>query len=289
METLFGIVVDGVAYGMILFIISVGLSVTLGLMRVVNLAHGAFAMVAGYVASYAAQGLGLPYAVGLVAAILFTVLATLPLEKLLYRRIYGSANELAQVLLTIGLTFVIVAGINYLFGPTLKRIPLPDALLGTVAIGPKSIPVHRAFVIAMGAATVLGLWWLLERTDFGIKLRAAVDDPNMAAALGIRTERLYMATFALGTGLAALGGVLGAELLPLEPYYAIRYIVLFLAVVAVGGAGNILGSAAAALALGIVDTAGKYLIPSFGEFFFYAALILILFRWPHGFFQGRAA
>lgn len=289
METMFGIAVDGVAYGMILFIISVGLSVTLGLMRVVNLAHGAFAMVGGYIASYAAQRFGLPYAAALLVAVALTVAATLPLEKLLYRRIYGTANELGQVLLTIGLTFVIVAGINYLFGPTLKRIPLPDMLLGTVSLGPKAIPTHRAFVIGAGAVTLLGLWWLLERTDFGIRLRAAVDDPAMAAALGIRTERLYMATFALGTGLAALGGVLGAELLPLEPYYAIRYIVLFLAVVAVGGAGSIFGSAAAALALGITDTAGKYLIPNFGEFFFYAALILILFRWPHGFFKGRTA
>lgn len=289
METMFGIAVDGVAYGMILFIISVGLSVTLGLMRVVNLAHGAFAMVGGYVASYAAQSFGLHYAAALAVAVLLTVLVTLPLEKLLYRRIYGTANELGQVLLTIGLTFVIVAGVNYLFGPTLKRIPLPDLLLGTVSLGPKAIPTHRAFVIGMGAVTLLGLWWLLERTDFGIRLRAAVDDPAMAAALGIRTERLYMATFALGSGLAALGGVLGAELLPLEPYYAIRYIVLFLAVVAVGGAGSIFGSAAAALALGITDTAGKYLIPNFGEFFFYAALILILFRWPHGFFKGRTA
>lgn len=289
METLFGIAVDGVAYGMILFIISVGLSVTLGLMRVVNLAHGAFAMVAGYVASYAAQEAGLPYLAALVVAVLLTVVATLPLEKLLYRRIYGSANELQQVLLTIGLTFVIVAGINAIFGPTLKRIPLPDFLTGTLMLGPKAIPAQRAFVIGVGAATIFGLWWLLERTDFGIKLRAAVDDPAMAAALGIRTERLYMATFALGTGLAAMGGVLGAELLPLEPYYAIRYIVLFLAVVAVGGAGSIVGSAGAALALGIIDTAGKYLIPDFGEFFFYAALILILFRWPHGFFQGKSA
>lgn len=289
MATAFGIAVDGIAYGMILFIISVGLSVTLGLMRVVNLAHGAFAMVAGYVASYAVLSFGLPYLAALLLAVVLTVAAALPLERLLYRRIYGSANELAQVLLTIGLTFVIVAGINYLFGPTLKRIPLPELLHGTVSLGPKDIPTHRAFVIGVGAATILGLWWLLERTDFGVRLRAAVDDPDMAAALGIRTERLYTATFALGTGLAAMGGVLGAELLPLEPYYALRYIVLFLAVVAVGGAGSIVGSAAAALTLGVIDTAGKYLIPDFGEFFFYSALILILFRWPHGFFHRGTA
>ena len=289
METVFGIAVDGVAYGMILFIISVGLSVTLGLMRVVNLAHGAFAMVGGYIASSVMQGAGLPYELALVAAVLLTVLLALPLERLLYRRIYGSANELAQVLLTIGLTFVIVAGMNYLFGPTLKRIPLPDYLSGVVMLGPKAISAHRIFVIGAGLTALVGLWWLLERTDFGIRLRAAVDNPGMAAALGIRTERLYAATFALGTGLAAFGGVLGSELLPLEPYYALRYIVLFLAVVAVGGAGSIFGSAAAAVALGVIDTAGKYLIPNFGEFFFYTALILILFRWPHGFFKRGTA
>ncbi|HYH21282.1 MAG TPA: branched-chain amino acid ABC transporter permease [Azospirillum sp.] len=289
MQTVLGIAIDGVAYGMILFIISVGLSVTLGLMRVVNLAHGAFAMVGGYLASFAAQSLGLPFEAAAAGAILLTVALALPLERLLYHRIYGSANELAQVLLTIGLTFVVVAGINYLFGPTLKRIPLPDYMEGVVNLGPKAIPTHRAFVIAVGIAAIAGLWWLLERTDFGVKLRAAVDDPAMAAALGIRTERLYAATFALGVGLAALGGILGAELLPLEPYYAIRYIVLFLAVVAVGGAGSVFGSAGAALALGIIDTAGKYLIPDFGEFFFYAAMILILFRWPNGFFQRRPA
>ncbi|HYD70133.1 branched-chain amino acid ABC transporter permease [Azospirillum sp.] len=289
MQTVLGIAIDGVAYGMILFIISVGLSVTLGLMRVVNLAHGAFAMVGGYLASFAAQRLGLPFEAAAAGAILLTVALALPLERLLYRRIYGSANELAQVLLTIGLTFVVVAGINYLFGPTLKRIPLPGYLEGVVDLGPKAIPTHRAFVIAVGVAAIAGLWWLLERTDFGVKLRAAVDDPAMAAALGIRTERLYAATFALGVGLAALGGILGAELLPLEPYYAIRYIVLFLAVVAVGGAGSVFGSAGAALALGIIDTAGKYLIPDFGEFFFYAAMILILFRWPNGFFRRRTA
>ncbi|NYZ12621.1 branched-chain amino acid ABC transporter permease [Azospirillum sp. RWY-5-1] len=289
MQTVYGIVIDGIAYGMILFIISVGLSVTLGLMRVVNLAHGAFAMVAGYLASYAVQAMGVPYLVALLAVVALTVALALPLERLLYRRIYGSANELAQVLLTIGLTFVVVASVNYIFGPTLKRIPLPEFLTGTVDLGPKEIPAHRAFVIVVGVAALLGLWGLLERTDFGIRLRAAVENPEMAAALGIRTERLYAITFGLGVGLAALGGVLGAELLPLEPYYALRYIVLFLAVVAVGGAGSIFGSAAAALSLGIIDTAGKYLYPSFGEFFFYAAIMIILFRWPHGFFQGKSA
>ncbi len=289
METLIGIAVDGVAYGTILFIISVGLSVMLGLMRVVNLAHGAFAMIAGYVASYAVQSLGLPYGLAVLAAVALTVVVTLPLERLLYRRIYGAGKELPQVLMTIGITFVVIAVVNYIFGPTVKRIPLPEFLTGAVSLGVKTIPAHRAFVILVGAVAVIGLWWLLERTEFGVRLRATVDNPAMAEALGIRTERLYLAVFALSTALAALGGVLGAELLPLDPTYAIRYIVLFLAVVAVGGAGSILGSVTAALALGILDTAGRYLVPNFGEFFFSAALILILFRWPNGFFHKRAA
>ncbi len=289
METVFGIVVDGIAYGMILFIISVGLSVTLGLMRVVNLAHSAFAMIGGYTASYAIQSLGFGYAGALILAIVVTVLISLPLERLLYRRLYGVENELPQVLLTIGLAFMVVATMNIIFGPTLKQIPLPELLSGPVSLGPKIISAHRIFVIGMGVATILGLWALLEKTDFGIRLRAAVDDPKMAAALGIKTETLYAATFALGSGLAALGGVLGAELLPLEPYYAIRYIVILLAVVAVGGAGSILGSVAASLALGILDTGAKYLFPNFGDFFFYGALVLILFRWPNGFFDKRAA
>lgn len=288
METVFGIVVDGIAYGMILFIISVGLSVTLGLMRVVNLAHGAFAMIGGYTASYAIQSLGFGYGPALLLAIAVTVAFSLPMERLLYRRLYGIEHELPQVLLTIGLAFMVVATMNILFGPTLKQIPLPDILSSPISLGTKVVSAHRIFVIVAGAATILGLWLLLEKTDFGIRLRAAVDDPRMAAALGIRTEKLYAATFALGSGLAALGGVLGAELLPLEPYYAIRYIVILLAVVAVGGAGSILGSVTASLTLGILDTVTKYLFPNFGDFFFYGVLALILFLRPNGIFDKRA-
>jgi len=278
---------DALAYGMVLFIISIGLSVTMGLMRVVNLAHGAFAMVGGYLASYAALSLGLGYGAAIVVAVVGTVILAIPLEILLYRRIYGSHDPLIQVLMTIGVTFSIIGIANYAFGPTLKTIPLPAAISGPLDIGFRTIPGHRLVVIACGLLVALALWFLIERTDFGIRLRAAVDNPSMASALGIRTETIYAATFALSVGLGALGGVIGAEMLPIEPYYALRYMVTFLVVVSVGGAGSIGGALLAALLLGLVDTTAKYLMPEFGEFFFYAAVIAVVWAFPNG-LLGRA-
>ena len=251
-------------------------------MRVVNLAHGAFAMIGGYLASYAALSLGLGYFPAILIAIAGTVLLALPLEFLLYRRIYGTSDSLTQVLLTIGITFVIIGIANWIFGPTLKTIPLPPVLSGPLDVGFSVVPTHRLLVIAVGAGTAVALWLLIERTDFGIRLRAAVDNPGMAAALGIQTNRVFALTFALSVALGALGGVVGAEILPIEPYYALRYMVTFLVVVSVGGAGSIGGALLASLTLGVVDTVSKYLMPEFGEFFFYFAVIAIVWVFPHG-------
>jgi branched-chain amino acid transport system permease protein len=286
MQTVFSIGVDALAYGMVLFVISIGLSVTMGLMRVVNLAHGAFAMIGGYIASYAARDLGLAYAVAIMLAVAGTILIAIPVERLLYRRIYGQP-ELTQVLMTIGITFCIIGIANYVFGPTLKTIPTPEALRQPVSLGFRTVSAHRLFVIACGAAVALGLWYFIERTAFGVKLRAAVDNAAMAAALGVRTEVVYAVSFAIAVGLAAFGGVLGAELLPIEPYYALRYMVTFLVVVSVGGAGSIPGALAACLLLGAIDTTGRYLMPEFGEFFFYLAVIAIVWLFPRG-LAGRA-
>jgi branched-chain amino acid transport system permease protein len=180
-----------------------------------------------------------------------------------------------QLLVTVGLTFVVIGVTNLVFGPTVKTIPLPQAISGPVDIGVRTFPAHRLFVIGCGLMVVLALWLFIERSAFGVKLRAAVDNGAMTAALGVRTDRVYAVTFALAVGLGAFGGVVGAEILPIEPYYAMRYMVTFLVVVSVGGAGSIAGALAASLALGFVDTLGKYLIPSLGEFFFYLAVILI--------------
>jgi branched-chain amino acid transport system permease protein len=287
MRTVLSIATDALAYGMVLFILSIGLSIMMGLMRVVNLAHGAFAMIGGYLASYAIRDLHVNYAVAILIAVSGTVTVSIPFELLLYRRIYRQSDPLIQVLMTIGITFFIIGVVNFIFGPALKSIPLPAMLSGPLDIGFRMLPTHRVFVIVCGMVTALALWLLVEKTEFGIKLRASVDHSGMADALGIRTEIIYALTFALGIGLGAFGGVVGAEILPIEPFYALRYMVTFLVVVSVGGAGSIPGALSASLLLGLADTTGKYLAPEFGEFFFYLTVITIVFLFPHGLF-GRS-
>lgn len=287
MRIVLSIATDALAYGMVLFIISIGLSIMMGLMRVVNLAHGAFAMIGGYLASYAIRDFNAPYGLAILIAVIGAIVVSIPFEALLYRRIYRKSDPLIQVLMTIGITFVIIGVVNYIFGPSLKSIPLPNALSGPLDIGFRMVPTHRVFVIACGLITALLLWLLIEKTEFGIKLRASVDHSDMADALGIRTEIIYAVTFALAIGLGAFGGVVGAEILPIEPFYALRYMVTFLVVVSVGGAGSITGALSASLLLGLADTTGKYLAPEFGEFFFYLTVIIIVFLFPRGLF-GRS-
>ncbi|MTH79606.1 branched-chain amino acid ABC transporter permease [Paracoccus aestuariivivens] len=275
------ILVDGAAYGMILFMIAVGLSVTMGLMRVVNLAHGGFALIGGTLAHWAGQDLGLAFPLALAVAMLGTLAIALPLERLVYRRIYGF-GELQQVLATIGLTFLIIAAVNLWQGSALLPVPLPESFARPVDLGFRTLPLHRLVVIGSGLAVIAGLWLLLDRSRFGIRLRAAVDNRGTASALGIDTDRIYMVAFGLGALLAALGGILGAELLPIDAYYPLRYMVLFLIVVAVGGLGSIAGSFAAALGLGMIETAARYLAPDLATIAFFAIVILVLALRPQG-------
>ncbi|HEV7414928.1 branched-chain amino acid ABC transporter permease [Tianweitania sediminis] len=285
MVLFFNILSDAFVYGMVLFIISVGLSLAMGLMKVVNLAHGAFAMIGGYIASYITQDQGMSYTLAVAAAVVGAIIIAVPMERLLYRRIYGT-SELTQVLMTIGITFVIIGVANFIFGPTLKTIPLPDELRQRVDLGFRTMSSNRVFIAFCGAAVAAGLWYVIEKTDFGIKLRAAVENEKIAGSLGIKTSVIFSVSFALATGLAAFGGVIGAELLPIEPYYALTYMVMLLVVVCVGGAGSIGGALAACLILGTVDTVARYLLPSYGAFFFYFAVIIIVLMFPNGLF-GR--
>lgn len=281
MELVFNICIDGIAYGMILFMISVGLSVTMGLMNVVNLAHGGFALIGGTLMHWFTQDLNIGFWLALLPALTGTILLAVPLERVLYRRIYRFP-ELQQVLATIGLTFLIIASINLWQGSSLLSITLPDELKSTVSLGFRTLPAHRIVVIALGFITIFGLWVLIDRTGFGIRLRAAVDNRDAAAALGIDTSKVYMLTFGLGAGLAALGGIFGAELLPMDAYYPLRYMVLFLVVVAVGGKGSIIGSFIAALGLGIAETSVRYLLPEMATIaFFFLVMVLLAIR-PHG-------
>lgn len=288
MTLLANILIDGIAYGMVLFIIAVGLSVTLGLMRFVNLAHGAFAMTGGYIAAWLVREQGLSFYVGVPLAVLATGLLGALLEVTVLRRLY-QRTELQQVLFTIGLTFLFVATANLLAGPEVQLIPLPPSLSFAVDLGIRTLPAQRLLVIASGVLVVLAAFWVLNKSRFGVWLRATVDNTAAASALGIPVQLVYVLTFAVGAALAGLGGILGAELMPLEPYYPVKYLVLVLVVVAVGGMGSIAGSLAASLTLGIIDTASKYLASDWGSLFFFLAMALLLAWRPHGLLVARKA
>src|SRR5215831_9012809 len=276
----------GLAFAMVLYLISVGLSVTMGMMGFVNLAHGVFAMAGGYIVTSLMRGQGVPFPLALLSATLAVSAASVPVERLLYRRFYGG-GELDQVLLTVGLVFMSVAAVTYVWGPTPQPMHPPRWLAGEVDLGVRSFPAYSSFLILCGAALVTGLWLGLERTRFGVGIRAAVDNLRMAQSVGINTSRLFTLTFALGSGLAGLGGGLGADLLAINPNFALDNLVYFLIVVAVGGLGSIRGPFVAALLIGIADTGFKYLLPQIGAFVIYALTMAILLWRPRGLF-GRA-
>jgi branched-chain amino acid transport system permease protein len=273
----------GLAFAMVLYLVSVGLSVTMGLMGFVNLAHGVFAAAGGYVATSLMSRLGVPFAPAILGGTIAAMLFSIPLERVLYRRFYGG-DELDQVLLTIGLAFMSVAAAKYLWGPLAQPFHPPPALSGQIELGFREFPTYRSFLIASGAVLVTVLWLGLERTQFGAQIRAAVDNRRMAQSVGINTSQLFTLTFALGSGLAALGGSLGAEILAIEPGYALEHLTYFLIVVSVGGLGTIRGPFFAALLLGVADTGFKYLLPEFGAFFIYAMTLVILLWRPNGLF-----
>lgn len=280
------ILLDGVAYGMVLFIISVGLTVTMGLMRVVNLAHGAFAMVGGYTAATLTENGVHFFLACLAGAVVAGVVGGL-CEVTIYRPLYRK-GELAQVLLTIGLVFVSIAALTLVFGTNYKTVALPPSLDQAVDIGFRTYHAYRLFLIAVGLVMALGLWLLIDRSLVGARLRAAVDNPNMARAVGINVSRLFTLTFMGGSALAGFGGAVGAGLLPLEAFYPLRYLVLFLIVVIVGGEGSFKGSFVAALALGIIDTSGKFFLPEAASFMLYIAVFALLLIRPHGLIAPKA-
>lgn len=279
MGGLVGIVFDGLAYGSLLFLTSVGLSVTLGVMNFVNLAHGAFAMYGGYVSVLLTSRLGWPFLTTLPVAFITMAFTGAILEKLAYRRLYNS-SPLSQVLFTIGLTFVAVASATFFWGPVEQPVFLPEFLQGQVSFAGVDFGSYRLALLLMVFVLTVLLSTLVERTRFGAQLRASVDQPRAAEGLGINVRRVFQITFALGTGLAGLGGALGIGILGLEPGFAFKYLVYFLLVVAVGGGGSIRRTAYAALGLGLFDVLGKYYLPELGAFLIYGLMIGVLLLFP---------
>jgi branched-chain amino acid transport system permease protein len=286
MGTVVGVLFDGFAYGMLLFILSVGLSVTLGMMNFINLAHCSFAMLGGYVTVTLMNRLGWPFLATLPAAFVVAAAASVVLERALFRHLYR-AGDLAQCLLTIGVVFMSIAGAAYAWGTVQQPVELPRYLQGAVTFMGASFGAYRLFLVGAAAAIAITLVAGLEWTRFGARVRAAVDNQRMARGLGIDVDGAFAVTFALGSGLAGLGGALAIAIVGLDPAFAFTYLVYVLIVVAVGGLASIGGSFAAAAVLGISDMAGKYYAPQLGAFLIYLVMVGLLMWRPAGLFGRR--
>ena len=288
MAGLAGVLFDGIAYGALLFVISIGLSVTMGLMNFVNLAHGAFAMAGGYICAVLVNQSGVPFFAALPIAFIASALIGLVMEQTLYRHLY-QRNPLDQVLFTIGLVFMAVTVVDYIMGSSQIFIHLPAMLEGQFNIFGIGVGRYRLMIIVICGLLTLGIQLTLANTRFGSRLRAAVDDPRAASGLGINVPQVFALTFAFGSGLAGLGGALSAEILGLDPYFPLKFMIYFLIVVTVGGSSSITGPFLASLLLGIGDVAGKYYVPKAGAFVIYTIMIVILIWRPQGLFSRATA
>jgi branched-chain amino acid transport system permease protein len=282
------ILFDGIAYGMLLFVLACGLSVTLGLMNFVNLAHGSFAMAGGYITVVLVNRMGLPFLLGLPLAFLFSAAIGALLERTLYVHVYAKSH-LDQVLFTIGLVFMSVAAVDYTMGSSQQFITIPSALQGQIDVFGIGVGRYRLLIIGICAVLTIALQLVLVRTRFGSRLRASVDDQRVARGLGINVGAVFGVTFAVGSGLAGLGGALGAEILGLDPVFPLKYMIYFLIVVTVGGTSSITGPFLASILLGIGDVAGKYYVPELGAFVIYTIMIVVLIWRPQGLFARQSA
>jgi branched-chain amino acid transport system permease protein len=282
------ILFDGIAYGMLLFVLACGLSVTLGLMNFVNLAHGSFAMAGGYITVVLVNRMGVPFLLGLPLAFLFSAALGALLERTLYVHVYAKSH-LDQVLFTIGLVFMSVAAVDYTMGSSQQFIVIPSALQGQIDVFGVGVGRYRLLIIGICAVLTIALQLILVRTRFGSRLRASVDDQRVARGLGINVGVVFGVTFAVGSGLAGLGGALGAEILGLDPVFPLKYMIYFLIVVTVGGTSSITGPFLASILLGIGDVAGKYYVPQVGAFVIYTIMIVVLIWRPQGLFARQSA
>lgn len=276
-------VVDGLAIGVLLFVIALGLSLVFGVMDVLNLAHGALYLVGAYVAvSFVVGGkisLGAFVAAGLVAAVIGG-LAGWGLSAAV--KPIASRGHLDQALLTLGIALVVSDLVSMRFGNDVRSIPAPDPLVGSISMLGQSYPVYRLVVIVVGAALAVGAVMLIERTRIGSLVRAAVVDAAMVRALGVNTGRLVAGVFAVGAALASFGGVLGAPILSAYPGLDDRVLLLGLVVVVLGGLGSVNGALVGALIIGQIEVLGASLVPTYASFLVFGAMALVLLVRPEG-------
>jgi len=279
------ILLYGVSYGIVLFVISIGLVLTLGLMRVVNLAHGVFAVLGGYLAFNLPSLLGIGFLASALISLVLVLLVSVVLERVFFRRLFGM-TELEQVLATIGFCFAFIALLTFAFGPNVLATKYPEWMSGNFSLLGRQFPFYRVFVMACGLVILLALWLLFDHTSFGATLRACVDNQSMAKATGINVNWYFSVAFAMGAGLAAVGGIVGAGMLPLEPLYPFKHLPLFLTIVALSGFGNIKASLVVSLVVGLVDTAGRYFVPELGAFTVFTLLVILVLWRPQGLLAG---
>lgn len=280
------IILYGGTYGVVLFILAIGLVMTMGLMRVPNMAHGAFAAIGGYATVTLMANAGLGYFTAIAVATIGVAVLGAIMERAVYIHLY-KLPELDQILVTLGMCFIVVGALALVFGPNVTSVPLPASLSRQVSVFGRDFPVYRLFILGAGIAIIAAFWIVFDRTDFGAMLRASVDNRSMAKATRIHVDRVVMIAFAIGTGLAAFGGSIGATLFPLEPLYAIKYLPIILIIVVLSGFGNIKSSIAVAIVVGLVDTTGRYLLPETGGFAVYILVVAVVALRPAGLFAGR--
>jgi branched-chain amino acid transport system permease protein len=244
-------------------------------------------MLGGYVCVLLMTRAGVPFLATLPVAFAVSAVAGIALERTLYQRLY-KAPHLDQVMFSIGLVFMSVAAATFIFGPSQQPGRLPDYLRGQINVLGLDLGAYRVFLIAVVATLTVILHLLLLRTRFGAQVRASVDNATASAGLGINVNRVFGVTFALGSGLAGLGGGLGIDILGLDPTFPLKYMVYFLLVVAIGGAGTIKGGLVAAMILGICDVAGKYYVPQIGSFIIYFLMVVLMILFPAGLYGRRA-
>jgi branched-chain amino acid transport system permease protein len=289
MSSLTFVLLFGVSYGLVLALIAIGLVVTMGLMRVTNLAHGAFAAIGGYVSTGLMTKAGVPFPLAIIVASLTVAAFSIVIERAFFVYLY-TATELEQVLLTIGLDFIVIAALTFVYGPNIYATPQPAYLSANIDLGVRTIEIYRLVVVGVSLIVIGCLWYMFDRTTLGARLRAAVDNRTMAQSMGINVPVLFSLTFALGSGLAAFGGAIGAPMLPLEPLYPFKYLILVLVVVALSGFGNVKSVVGVAIVVGIVETAGRLFFPGLGAFLIYLLLIVLMIWRRDGLFStGRTS
>lgn len=275
---------NGLSFGMVLFLLSAGLSLIYGLMRIVNLSHGTFYILGGYIALSVLQATG-SFALALAVAGLAVALFGAVMERLFLRRFH--LQELPQVLMTFGFLFAVGDFSVWLWGADPQIVPIPHFLTGSIPLGDGRYPLHRLALIAVGLAVGAGLWWFHHRTRIGAMIRAAVDDEETARAVGINVSLLFSGVFALGAFLAALAGVLGGTVTGLYPGADFDVLLLAFVVVVIGGLGSLEGAFIGALAIGLIDTFGRAFFPQFALFTIFAPMALILCVRPRGLFGSE--